>query len=364
MKRFRPRRPRCLIALVWLLLCGTSLAGPDRQAQDLVDLGDLQLRSWLNPAQDIVVGQQVKLTIEVATRDWFTGGTRVRIPEVPDLVILQTESFAANASESRNGETWVIQRWSLDIYARQSGVFRVGPIPLDVSVSDGAGGTLTGRVQSPSVRFEASVPPDLEGVGHWVAAPSFRVTQRFDRNLEDLTVGDAFEQVVRFEAEDQMAMMLPQFEPAKATGLAVYPRPPELTNRSNRGTLIASREEHISYLVEDTGDYLLPAMDFFWWDTRSQALVLRSLPATSFTVGSTEVTRPEPQAPELDRRQILIALMATVAIMVLLLSIRYIPLCRLWLSILAVLQTLTLAVRRWRRPGLPPSLNPDSNAGD
>ena len=50
---------------------------------------------------------------------WFTGGTRIRLPEVPGLVILQTEQFASNASERRGDQNWVLQRWTLDVYAQR-----------------------------------------------------------------------------------------------------------------------------------------------------------------------------------------------------------------------------------------------------
>jgi len=50
-----------------------------------------------------VPGQKVTLTLEIATDRWFAGGTRIGIPEVPGLVILQTEQFASNASETHNG---------------------------------------------------------------------------------------------------------------------------------------------------------------------------------------------------------------------------------------------------------------------
>jgi hypothetical protein len=119
-----------------------------------------------------------------------------------------------------------------------------------------------------------------------VASPAFEVRQGFDRPLEALQVGDAFELEVIFEAEDVLAMMLPAFTPEKLPGLAAYPSPPVLDNSSNRGQARASRTQRISYVVEAQGQYLLPARDYFWWDTGSKQLQLLSLPATEITVGT------------------------------------------------------------------------------
>ena len=99
------------------LLCifSMSFAAGATTVEELLDTNRLQLRSWLLPAQKIVPGQQIKLNIEIATDRWFTGGTRIKIPEIPGLVILQTDDFASNSSEQRRGQSWVVQRWSLEI---------------------------------------------------------------------------------------------------------------------------------------------------------------------------------------------------------------------------------------------------------
>jgi len=92
----------------------------------------LTLASEVQPSQGLVPGQKARLLVEIATDRWFTGGTRIRIPEVPGLVILQTEQFASNASESRRGQSWVVQRWTLDVYAQRPGDFRIPAMRLDV----------------------------------------------------------------------------------------------------------------------------------------------------------------------------------------------------------------------------------------
>ena len=149
--------------LIWLALFAGSAAGASTPA-DLIAAGKLTTDSQLVPAEGIVPGQKLKLQLEVATDRWFTGGTRIRIPEVPGLAILQTESFAANASEQRNGDTWVVQRWTLDIYPQRAGEFRIPPVTLEVQVNDADAGSVSGAIQAPAVRFEAAVPPALAAV--------------------------------------------------------------------------------------------------------------------------------------------------------------------------------------------------------
>ena len=89
----------CLLSIVlgvWLQPSAARALTPD----DLLSQGRLQVESSLSPDQDIVPGQKLRLVLEIATDRWFTGGTRISLPEVPGLVILQTEQFASNASEN------------------------------------------------------------------------------------------------------------------------------------------------------------------------------------------------------------------------------------------------------------------------
>jgi hypothetical protein len=313
-----------------------------------------------------VPGQQARLYLTIATDRWFSGGTRITIPEVPGLVILQTEQFASNASETRNGENWVLQRWSLDVYPQREGRFVIPPLTMKVRVSAGPAVDVEGELSAPAVTFSAAIPPSLEEAEQWVAAPTYRVSQHFDRPLSGLKVGDAFEREVVFEATGVMAMMLPAFEATSQEGLAVYAAPPALDNRSNRGETSARRSQRISYVVEAQGDYLLPARDYFWWDTTRAQLKLLSLPEQRFSVGAGQPA-PDDQTDETAARWLLplLATLAGLAATVLLLQWGWRHLPTTWLH-----RQLDRLARLWRwlldlrKPALPERLNPGSSAGE
>jgi hypothetical protein len=334
-------------------------AGAEVRVDDLLAEGRLQVRSKIEPAGGIVARQKVALVLELATDRWFAGGTRIRIPEVPGLVILQTESFAANASEVREGHSWVLQRWTLDVYPQRAGEFRIPPVTLAISVSHETAGEVAGEVPAPLVAFTAGLPTGLGQGDEWVAAPVFSVNQSFDRELENLAVGDAFEREIRFRAEGVMAMMLPAFEPRAHDGLAVYADPPALENRSNRGVSSASRRQRISYVVEAPGNYTLPSADYYWWDTREKTLNLLSLPAVSFAVAG---VAPGPASAQgaLPPRLIPMAGAALALAAAVFFALRRLPRQRLARAMTGLRQ----AWRRLRSPALPRRLNPGSSAGE
>ena len=350
---------RCLLALA-TIYSGSVFA---QSLQELQESGHLRIDSALSPSADIVPGQRVKLTIKIATDTWFTGGTRIDIPEVPGLVILQTEQFASNASETIKGQSWVVQNWSLDVFPQREGDFTIGPVSLHIQVNAGDNGNISGAALSPPQQFSVAIPPSLAQAKHWVAAPQFSVEQQFDRSLEGLSVGDAFEQEIVFAASDVLAMMLPDYDGAEQAGLAAYPSPPELNNSNNRGQNLARRSVRISYMVEQPGDYLLPAREYYWWNTLSGKLTLLSLPETRIEVaGTASAQRATEKSFSISARQWLILGAGTV------LLIAAILLAKRLLPRLPLAHWKTQLSQRWQRlrglfkPALATQLNPGSSA--
>ncbi len=350
----------------WLsLLLGllVALSAHAESVRELKDRGALSVTASLSPATPVVPGQRVVLGIEVATDSWFSGGTRIDLPEVPGLVILQNEQFASNSSERRGAATWVIQRWQLDLFPQRAGRFSIPAIPVFVQLGIGASGSLA----SQPLTLQVELPGAMADLSHWVAAPEFEVSQSFDRDPDTLAVGDALERELRFEAVDLMAMMLPAAEPAQLPGLRAYPGPPELSSRNNRGDLLASRRQTVSYIAEQPGHYQLPAQEFHWWNTASRQLQLVSLPPVNVTVVAAPGTAPGKAGGTRigAGHGMLLAGLLLLAAAVFAARQPLSQVCRWLLSTLVNgIRRLDQALAAWRRPGLPPSLNPGSNAGE
>ncbi|MEM9254272.1 MAG: BatD family protein [Pseudomonadota bacterium] len=274
---------------LFLWLCALSVvACRPALAITLAELqadGHLSINTSVQPDTNIVPGQRVQLIIEIGVDTWFTGGTRISVPEVPGLVILQTEQFASNASEQRDGDSWVLQRWTLDVYPQREGTFEIPPVKLRLKIHGGNAGDIEGDLYSPGANFSAVTPAALTSYSSWVASPEFSISQSFDQGLEELRVGDAFERVIEWRASEVQAMMLPALRFEGLPGLTAYPEPPVLDNSNNRGEVVASRTLRISYVAEQPGEYELPGLEFPWWNTTRDALELLALPATSVKVG-------------------------------------------------------------------------------
>ena len=207
--------------LLLLYLCCCNSVGAT-SLQDLLDNDQLRLRNWLEPAGNIVVGQEVTLVIEISTRRWFAGGTRIHHPEVHNLVILQRDQFATNLSRQENGQTWVIQQWNLELYPQQEGVYQVPSLQLGLAVNHASAGIIRGSLETVPLEFSASVPTLLREADSWLATPLFEVNQSFDRELRQLQPGDAFTRTISLRATHVSAMMLPVPALQQLSGLSAY----------------------------------------------------------------------------------------------------------------------------------------------
>lgn len=253
--------------------------------QSLMSEDRLRLRAWLTPETEIVVGQEVRLTLELSTPRWFAGGTRIALPEIRNAIVLRRNQFATNFSRREGGTTWVVQQWQIELYPQAARQFRVPPLTLELAVNDAQAGIVRGQIESQPLEFTASIPTALQAVDAWLATPRFTATQHFDRDLNGLQPGEAFTRTVELQATELAAMMLPELLFPGLEGMAAYPDLPELVQRSNRGEATAIRRQTATYVVEREGRYRLPELEFYWWNTRDQQLETTRLPAVEIDAG-------------------------------------------------------------------------------
>lgn len=335
------------LAVLYLLAPPTSAA----TVEQLLAEGHLRVESTLEPSDPVAPGQKARLYLDVATDGWFTGGTRIELPEAPGLIVLQSKAFAANSTVRRDGRDWVIQRWTLDVYATGEGRFSTGPITLQVKVNHGEG-VASGALRAAPVTVVARRPPGLTA-GHWVAAPRFSASQSLEPSRATLAPGDAITRTIILEAEDVLDKMLPEIAPGGSEGLSAYPRPARLESSSNRGQSSARRVQEITYVAEAPGDYQLPGYEFAWWDTTAGELRTVALDPVPLTV--TQTPRTSAGIPA-------IAWRVTGAVLALALlgwaAWRWLPLATAGGLIVSAARAVAGAWRRWRAPALPRRLNP------
>jgi len=359
-------RPQWRVALHCLitinLLAATAVAQGDEISQ-LIAQGQFTVSSEISPSEPVVPGQRLKLIIKVATPRWFTDGTQIQKPEVPGLVILQTQDFAANASEQRDGQNWTVQRWILDVFATAPGRFTLPPIAVTVSVSTSPGRSIQGTALAPATQVVATLAPPLEGIEQWIASPELTLEQTLEGLPEDgvLAVGAAVRRQISIKAAQVMAMMLPPPAMDPVQGLQIYAEPPILRSDSNRGALNAERRDVVTYIATESGQTVLPEIRLQWWHTEQHRLTTVTLPAIPITVSDARVIANDWSAKALLTGKIL-AGFVLIALLVWW-ARRHTMLGQLKRIARRLRKQLIKRWRQLRAPALAKRLNPDGSAG-
>ena len=276
--------PRSFLSTTLAIIFAVSVTVSAQTVKGLRDADKLHMRTWIEPDNNIVAGQQINLFIEIATDRWFSGGTRIGRFEVDDAIVLQREKFAVNSSRRERGQSWTIQMWTLTVYPQRSGLFKIPAIPIRLSIAGENLESIVGEIQTRPLSFSTRIPEELKIADSWVATSRFEVEESFNKPLEELKTGDALLRTIKLSADDLPAMMLPGFSAEKIPGLAIYQKPPKVNDKVNRGDYIAERTEELTYVFEQAGDYELPPRTFYWWNTNSETVESIILPSHSLSV--------------------------------------------------------------------------------
>ena len=274
----------------------------------------VEVSASLDPTTPVVPGQRVRLIINVATPRWFTSGTRIKLPEVPGVVLLQNQDFATNATERRGAESWSVQRWSIDVFATEAGTLVIPPVAVTVSVSKTPSQEYKDTLTTRSLELQVEIPPELQDLDSWIASPRVSLEQSLEHDTE-VPLGGAIKRRVIIKADNVMAMQLPAVPAPDHPLLQTYPEPPVLRNRANRGSLTAERRDTVTWIATAPGEVKLPAVTLNWWNTETRALEV--LTTESVQIPLTGELPPRP----LDQETLIARLISALGLLVIALVI-------------------------------------------
>ncbi|MDX2321183.1 MAG: hypothetical protein QNK26_11380 [Moritella sp.] len=275
-----------LLSCCMLILLSTfSMPSFAKSVEDLIANNELSITIKIVASDNIVAKQAVTLVIDVATNRWFAKGTRIHDVELAESVILPFNELAINGTQRINGTTWAVQTREIVIYPMQVGIYEVGPILVDVSINTESDGIVSGTIQTKAIEFETSKPAALKDIEQYIVTPalSIAIDGVFDINNE-YQIGDAITETVTLTVKDAPAMMIVPLAQTQLTGISIYQKPVKVADKNIRGTITGKREESVTYIFEQAGDYQLPQQTLYWWDPEAGQLKSETIPARTWTV--------------------------------------------------------------------------------
>lgn len=243
------------------------------------------VRTTLDPADGIVIGQPVHLSVDVLFPGEMTRPPLVRVGEAPGAQIMRFESQATTIRDTIAGRDYVGQSFDFVIFPRRGGAFDV-PAPV-VTLLDKAGDPV-GSAQGQSTHFSVTVPPGIDPSGPVLAASRVSVEQTWspDPASAQLKPGSAITRIITRRAAGVPALGMAEFRFTAPEGVRIYVDPAEVNDKVARGVVDGSRVDKVTYLFERPGPYELPALTQPWWDIDARQARSASLPGTSVSVNA------------------------------------------------------------------------------
>lgn len=257
------------------LLAGAFLFTGSALAQEA------KVRAALATKDDQYVGQRVVLAVELLAPGYFADAPAFDLPDPPGLLLVPPSGSPVVSSETVGGAAFTVQRHELSVFARRGGEQTIPPFnvrfhfkrnPLDKD-------SVPASVVTEPVHFTAKVPPGAEKLGSLISARRFTAVESWKPEPGRAKAGDAFTRTISYSAPDVPAMAFPPFPAGMIEGLGIYPRPPEVLDVSDRGSLTGKRRDIISYVCQRAGHFVIPAERLTWFDLDTRALQTIEFPA-------------------------------------------------------------------------------------
>jgi len=278
-------RAKVSALLGFILLAALPLHAQD-SLQDLLDADQLRITARLDPAEPVIATQRTKLVIEIATANWFTGGTRLGDLQVRNAIVLQRQTFGNNSNRRINGQTWAVQGWEFEIFPRYPGTYEIPGVDVSVEVADGSGGSIRGGTTTAPLTLEATAPPVEPPAATWVVSPDLSIRTTWDLPRDELMAGDARQRTITITAEELPSMVLPSIAYGEVAGMGIYPQPARRDDQTNRGQSTATFTQTVSYFCEAAGSYTIPGFELAWWNPDTERWQVETVPSETFAVAA------------------------------------------------------------------------------
>jgi len=230
-------------------------------------------------------GQQVTVNLDLKTTGFSFSNSHFNLPEVSGAFLMQTDTTTIKFSENIDDETWQVIRYPLALYPQKAGQVEIPSIAVRFNTSAGFGSTEKAfEFQTEPLQLTVKLPPGVKEGELLVTTTSFELDHDWQPQSGTAQTGDAFTLTVSRRASDISAMLLPPIPVFRTEGLAAYPQPPEVNDKTNRGDLTGERIDSIIWVAEKPGSYVIPGIRFQWWDPDNRELKQQIVPGLNLDI--------------------------------------------------------------------------------
>ena len=230
-------------------------------------------------------GQRVTFAVELLVQGQFAGSPHFDVPDVPGAIILKPSERPLLGTREIEGESYTSQRHDFDLFVQRAGACSVPPFTVRFASRERFGlPVVEHELRTRLFKVEAKAPPGASPGEIIVSTTELTATESWTPKPVGAKVGDAFTRRISMKAGGVPGMLLPALEHQRVEGFAVYPKPPEVRDRTERGELTGERVESVTYVCEHAGTFEIPELALRWWNPKESVWKERTFPAVAIEV--------------------------------------------------------------------------------
>lgn len=233
--------------------------------------------------QEVYVQEQIVYSLRLYYADNLAGGD-LSNPELSNAIVEQVGDQKKYYRMRYNQRYEVIERKFL-IFPQQSGELTIAPQTFSGTIIDSRLRKRRHvRDNTEAVRVNV-LPPASDFTGQtWLPAMSLNLTEKWDKPLENVSVGDSFTRTISIQALGLLGSALPPLNLAENDGFKQYPDQPSTESLEHQAGVESSRTESIAMVAVKAGTVTLPEIKIPWWDTINQVQRIAIIPSRELVI--------------------------------------------------------------------------------
>lgn len=241
--------------------------------------------------RELYVGQSTVVTLELLYTVQINGSFADITPHQAEWEQLGER---ANGVTERNGQEYRFTRFTYVFTPNEAGPYELPAFTFNGTYRQNAWApaqTINGLSSAPIALTVKPIPAQFPRGATWLPARDLTVVQQWSEDDTRIPSGHQIIRSAQLSATGPARHRLPDLltEDQLPSGLRAYPSLPDTRQQVVQGQRLSQRQERVSYLFTQAGEYRLPDVRIPWWDLDTDQLRWADLPGRTFTVSGPAV---------------------------------------------------------------------------
>lgn len=241
--------------------------------------------------ESAVPGTPIIMSISVLVPTWMPKPPQFDAFEIPNVLVQLPPDSTGSTGEQIDGETWSGVRRDYYIYPMLAKSITVPAIAIEITYANPATSKpITTSRRTPVIELQGVIPSAADDLSPFIAAESLELKQQIEGNTDSMKTGDIVKRTVVATITGSPPMFIPELMPRwSEDGIGIYPEQPLLVNKNVNGKTGGYRQESVTYITQEAGQFVAPAISLEWYDLSSGEIKKAELPAINLSASGTPV---------------------------------------------------------------------------